>query len=120
MKCKECKKRGKDWQGADPQCAFPDGRLYSQDNWNCATINKLRDMAEDFWSHRDDMRCASIGIVPIPEAEEEGIQQGYIVMTWYKDRGATGQIRVMWDDHEVQKLLLKTAEFVLKHNVEEG
>jgi len=35
-------------------------------------------------------------------------------MTWYKDRGATGQIRVMWDDHEVQKLLLKTAEFVLK------
>ena len=79
MTCILCERRGKTWQGSNPTCAFKDG-TFSPDNWNCATMGTLRDLADLFdMSHRcgDD----SIGIVPFEGA--------FIVMAWYKSRGKT-------------------------------
>ena len=42
--CPLCKKRGKTWEGDDPVCALKNGK-FSDDNWNCATMNKLREIA---------------------------------------------------------------------------
>jgi hypothetical protein len=52
---------------------------------------------------RDDMECASIGYVPYVD-EEGNDQNGYIVMTWYKDRGRTGSAFVMSDDSPIREL----------------
>ncbi len=103
---------------SDPiKCAFSskDG-LFSNNNWCCETASKLRELVE--YNDRDDNRSASIGVLRIPEHnsdadDNDGIQQGYIVASWYKDRGKTGQMWVMWDDDEPQRLNLKTVEFVL-------
>lgn len=113
MKCKECIKRGKTWEGDDPVCAFTNG-IFSTNNWNCATMNILREKAEKFFTYRDDLVNSSIGIIDIPEADDENIQQGYLVMTWYKNRGKTAYAYVMDDDHKPQVLTLKTAEFIIK------
>ena len=46
MNCKPCEKRGQTWPGSPPKCAFQ-GEFFSADNWNCATMNLLRDAIED-------------------------------------------------------------------------
>jgi hypothetical protein len=46
MACKLCNERGKTWNGDDPVCAFENG-VFSNDNWNCATMNKLRNISEE-------------------------------------------------------------------------
>jgi hypothetical protein len=104
--CPLCKQRGKRWSGSDPECAFRSG-VFSGDNWNCATMSCLRDVAEKLglcW--RNDDSAGSIGYVP---AEE-----GYIVMTWYKNRGQTGNALVVCDDQEHAPLSLEVAEDTLE------
>jgi len=105
--CRRCRERGKNWGGDDPRCAFESG-VFNQDNWNCATANALRELAD--WSWRDDDSAGSIGIVRVPEND---VFAGYIVMTWYKSRGCTAQMWVMWDDEPPHPLSLNEAEAAL-------
>ena len=111
------------YYSAPVECAFESGE-FSHNNWSCKTLHELRDMSgENFddeatelgsFHWRDDMGKASIGVVPIPE--DCNHQSGYIVMTWYKSRGRTGQAWVMWDDDKPELLTMATAEFVINHN----
>lgn len=113
------------------ECAFETG-TFSTENFQCGTMNDLRDLAEklsedkerlekgycrDGYHRREDMDSGSIGVVRIPESdmefEDDEAVQGYIVMTWYKNRGRTGRAYIMDDDDEVRVLDLKTAEGVL-------
>ena len=92
MVCRLCQERGKTWEGSDPRCAFVDG-VFTTDNWNCATMNKLRDIARDlplYWRNDD---FGTFGAVPF----EGEYWQGYIAMAWYKRRGRTKQAMLMGD-----------------------
>ncbi|EMT54781.1 hypothetical protein I532_04215 [Brevibacillus borstelensis AK1] len=110
MPCKLCVERGKPWSGDDPRCAF-ERETFSPDNWNCATMNALRNIAEaQGHTHRDDMGPCSIGFVPF-----EGDDAGYIVMTWYKNRGRTGNAVVMRDS-EIRTFTYQDARDALAHN----
>lgn len=105
------------------QCAFPDGKTFSPDNWNCETMTALRTLAgeqDDIGAtshfhahHRWDDHTDSIGVLAIPDVGGDAVQSGYLVMTWYKSHGTTGQAWVMWDDNEPQRLTLATAEAIL-------
>ena len=105
--------------GSDPRCGFDENGLFKSDNWQCITLNSLRSCIERFgyWL-RKDMQQASIGVLTIPEHlfedEDDVIRAGYIVVTWYKNRGATGNAVVMWDDHEAVPLNFATAKFVIE------
>ena len=103
--CPLCKQRGKTWGGDNSKCAFTHFR-FSFDNWNCATMNKLRDIAEQIglkW--RADFACGSFGAVPF-EGEEH---QGYIVMTWYKEQGTVSNAILVCDDEPTMELNLTIA-----------
>lgn len=101
MTCLLCLSRGKNWNGDDPKCAFENG-VFNPDNWNCATMNELREIAEKVGlTRRNDLDSASFGAVPFEE--------GYIVMTWYKNRGTTGNAQVMWDGEPTHPLTEKVA-----------
>lgn len=82
--CPMCLERGKPENfGSEPKCAFLSG-VFSGDNWQCATMNALRDLAENTETsmrHED----SSMGFLPIPG---EG-QFPFLVMSWYKGRGRT-------------------------------
>lgn len=122
--CKLCRERGKTWEGDDPRCAFEfDGR-FNRDNWACETMYELRQIAYDLGTvTRDDMECASIGYIPYVDEEGEEYN-GYIVMTWYKDRGTTGNAIIMFDDEPIRELTeekaLKAIENYRKRRVEKG
>jgi hypothetical protein len=117
MACKRCEERGKTWEGSDPKCAFDDNGVFNGDNWNCATMNKLRNIAEELetgW--RDDNSCGSIGYVPMDNdyaPDDFNTYGGYIVMMWYKERGRTGNA-VFMTDEETMPLTVKHAELAIK------
>lgn len=106
--------------GSEPRCAFVEG-VFTSDNWQCGTALTLRLLAEqsdewDGWVCRDDNDSASCGVLRIPECDEA---QGYVVMSWYKDRGTTGQIWVFHDDKEPHSITLDEAMEVIEF-VERG
>lgn len=114
--CSLCQERGKTWNGSDPACAFKNG-VFDTQNWNCATMNALRDIAEHiglYW--RDDLSAASFGAVPF----EGDKWVGYIVMTWYKNKGATGMAMLMFDDEQPKPLTLEMAEEAIEYWVRRG
>lgn len=112
------------------QCAFPDGKTFSSDNWNCETMTTLRVLSgEDghewdgmtlFHAHyRWDDNADSIGVLAIPDLRDNDAQSGYLVMTWHKSHGKTGQAWVMWDGKKPRRLTLATAEAILDEQEKE-
>jgi hypothetical protein len=114
--CKECKSRGKTWQGDDPKCAF-NSEEFNSNNWNCATIGILRNIAQErlvagAFDWRDDDNNESIGIIPLPEIDEI---RGYLVLTWYKERGQTGGAVIVCGEEKPAKLTIDIAQKVIDH-----
>jgi hypothetical protein len=121
--CSECKARGKIWNGSDPKCAFTGG-AFNEKNWNCATVNILRFIIEaafdddhttkvirhPAWKCRNDGGAGTIGVLLIPEEID---LPGYIVMTWYKNRGKTEQAWVINDSNPPRALTIQEAELVI-------
>jgi hypothetical protein len=117
--CKACFERGQTWSGSAPKCAFLDG-VFSSKNWNCATMNELRDLCGgawdtvpqvDRWACRDDMSSASFGALWVPDHGDEG--GFYVAMSWYKNRGATGQAYMFCDDMVPHPLTVQEAEHAI-------
>lgn len=89
--CKACEDRGKNWDGDDPRCAFNENGTFIIDeygygkNWNCATLNKLRDYMHKnrFISFTENQRIGYI--------RYDGM---HLVLGWYKNRGRTEEFVV--------------------------
>lgn len=116
MTCNLCKKRGKTWNGDDPKCAFVDG-VFNSDNWNCATMEELRKIAEEIeTTQRDDNSAGSIGYLPVDNefaSDDFNTFGGYVVMMWYKNRGKTGNA-VFMTDGSTEPLSIKHAELAIE------
>lgn len=111
MACKMCNERGQTWSGGAPKCSFENG-VFSNEGWMCATANALRDLLpepgqHDYSSFRTRCDDDSLGVLWVPEF-------GFIVMTWYKDRGRTGQIYYMMDEGTPRPLKLSEAESAIE------
>ena len=80
MPCQMCQQRGKTWEGSDPRCAFED-EVFDKNNWNCATSNAIRSIAEDsdLVIYNNDQNLASI---PLSLGR-------FLIISWYKRRGRT-------------------------------
>lgn len=110
MPCLLCRKRGKTWEGSDPICAFDERGVFKEDNWNCATMNVLRDFAEELgFYHRDDLVTGSIGFLPFEHVTEDEDSGGHVVMTWYKNHGSTDSAYVLFLGEQPRPLTEKEA-----------
>lgn len=92
--CRHCRERGKTWDGDDPKCAFPDEGSFEARNWNCAALNIVRKISHEdspggTWAHRDDFGACSISVVSFG-GSDDAEKAGYLVLGYYKERGATG------------------------------
>lgn len=94
MTCTLCKQRGKTWQGADPKCAFEHG-AFSTENWNCATMNKLRALVPEnkVMRHVDNQNTALIDIT-----DQNTAGANTLWLTWYKNRGRVDNAMLMSDN----------------------
>ena len=103
--CKECEKRGKTWRGADPRCAFQTG-YFQYDNFNCATVNILRDIVVQLDNHYNDNN-ENLGVIPY-----DGM---FIVLTWYKNRGGTETLTIFNRNREYSSMTdLAICEEIIK------
>ena len=106
MNCTACLKRGgKTWEGDDPVCAFPDNGEFIAENWNCATVDFIRDIVyegQDLpdwvdYQYCDDQKFATINI----DGMEVGLIEGHplaLWISWYKSRGGTDAMWLLFDD----------------------
>lgn len=76
--CPRCEERKKDWESDDPVCGFTKQGNFKPDNWNCATLNALRELSESP-TYCGDYRMSVIAMEDI----------GFGILKWYKDRGNT-------------------------------
>ena len=81
--CPRCVSRVKDWNGDDPKCGFDENGNFLERNWNCATLNDLRDIAEEKKVWCDDNYMAIVSRFDV----------GHGVLSWYKHRGQTDDFR---------------------------
>ena len=102
QECPECKKRGKTWRGSDPRCAFQ-SETFSSDNYQCATMNILRDLCEESRIWNEDSHCAAIPF---------GVNGFFLVLSWYKSRGRTDGAWVVHCDGMEALTLTQAAEIV--------
>jgi hypothetical protein len=110
MICELCEKDPKPGHFAERRrCAF-EAEEFSRDNWQCGTMNALRDAGEAF-SLRDDEQNGSICVVPIPWNDNQ-LAQGYIVLGYYKNRGRTGSAVIVEEDEEPRRLTHSVAALV--------
>lgn len=67
--CIYCDKRGKTWSGDSPVCGFDDNQLFNKGNWNCALLNKLRDLGDvnNFVNHNI---YDKLYVIPLTEYSE--------------------------------------------------
>jgi hypothetical protein len=102
--CPRCRARGQTWPGEPPRCAFPSGLAFDRRNWNCATMNDLRAIAEKVAKWNEDEWIAA---VPLRE------RATFLVLAWYKSRGATPQAFLLDSDSRAT-LTLEIAEEILR------
>ena len=98
-KCPRCKERGQTWSGDAPKCGFDENGNFLESNWNCATMNALRELAEETRVWCDD---TNMGIVARCDV-------GHGVLIWYKSRGNTEDFR----DSSFERGNLKFAQQLL-------
>ena len=82
-KCPRCASRVKDWNGDDPKCGFDKDGNFLENNWNCATLNALRDKANENRVWSDDYSMSIIQTFDV----------GFGILRWYKHRGQTDDFR---------------------------
>jgi len=84
FQCPRCQERVKDWEGDDPKCGFDENGNFLENNWNCATLNALRERAEKNAVWSDNQQNVSV-------IETFGV--GHAILSWYKQRGQTDDFR---------------------------
>lgn len=127
--CKACQVRVKDWNGDDPKCAFTNGG-FSNDNWRCATVSKLRglviqtldtDVEGIYYCNYEDQQYATINTVNIEVAkwtDEDGWATPNPVclwIGWYKNRGSTEGMYLMFEHLPPRPPTEDECLVVLKH-----
>jgi hypothetical protein len=83
FQCPRCQERVKDWDGDDPKCGFDENGNFLENNWNCATLNALRDKANANRVWSDDYSMSIIQTFGV----------GFGILRWYKRRGQTDDFR---------------------------
>ena len=106
MTCKECKELHK--TGFESECAF-EGGAFSSDNWNCWTLNKLR---EKYWQFDNIVESLDdyATLIPFDIDDNSWYYNGFVYMKWYKSRWRTDQLEIMTEfEKEIDE------DFIVNH-----
>lgn len=105
--CQRC--ADADSLGSKRKCAFTSSGRFRRINWSCETMMALRGAAS--FRQRDDLSAGSIAVVRLPDALDV---QGWLVLSYYKDHGATPGAVIVDDEGERIDLTLHRAEKALE------
>ncbi len=105
FRCPACARRGwPEYFGSAPVCGWKDDGTFNPGNWNCQTLVRLRVLAREqgsvVWMNDHNLYVVALG--------KSGYDDdGWAVLTSYKQRGQTESARfVMNDGGEMRDLRL--------------
>lgn len=116
--CKRCAKRGKDWNGDDPICAFAETGFKA--NWNCATLNAIRDICYEGnhppvpgvdYQYCEDQKYATVKVDDIELTNGHALA---LWVTWYKNRGHTDECLILSDYHPPRRATEEDLEAIIQ------
>jgi hypothetical protein len=105
--CQRC--ADADRLGSKRRCAFTSSGRFRNSNWSCETMMALRGAA--VFRQRDDLSAGSIAVMPLPDTLDV---QGWLILSYYKDRGASPGAVILGDEGERIELTLHRAEKILE------
>ena len=105
MKCKHCIEKEKEWgkDNSEIQCAF-ESWTFSDHNWNCGTMDFLRDYVENDYMRNNDQYA---GVFPYETDSEEW----FLYLEWYKSRWETDKC---YDMKRIEPLTLELAYNIIE------
>jgi len=106
MKCNLCIEKEKNWDKSNSpiECAFDNKqKTFSSNNWNCWTLEKLRDyfLDTDITIWNQDQNA---GLIPYEIEEKGNYEIGYLFLEWYKSRWETEKLLICNSPKEKVKL----------------
>ena len=127
-KCVACNNRVKDWLRDDPVCAFTEG-AFSNANWNCKTLGLLRELflslddkkyPEINVTFNDSENYATVNVSNVDyfhtdEVAKEKEPPVLLIVMWYKNRGATDQLYLMFDNDDPRRPTEKEVVAIIEH-----
>jgi hypothetical protein len=120
MTCPSCAADPQPKNFGDPRkCAFRDDGAFTRNNWSCATIDGLLDYTcFDTFGTNESIELVRrwTRVIPLDE-DEQWMHRGWIVLTRYKNRGATTDA-VLVGDFVHEPLTLAIAEETLRYYTE--
>lgn len=121
QECPSCVTRGKTWEGSDPKCAFTTG-VFSSNNWNCATLNKLRELTYLCANHVqhtrvDEQNYCTLPLTEVPYFQTINSNETAVCLyfSWYKSRGLTEVLYIMFDTASPREPTLKEVEAIIDY-----
>ncbi len=116
--CKRCIERGTPKNfGSEPECGFYPTGIFKSDNWNCATLNKLREVIQEKYEDKivysRDERLITIPLDHNPE--DTIIEADFLIVGWYKQRGRT-QTALLISEERYYLVKLKEIEQFIEHH----
>jgi len=104
-KCKRCLEKEKEWSKEhDPiQCAFDNKEnIFNTENWNCWTMDVLREKAMDSEIWNQDQYAS---LIPYEiQLDDWSYIISYLYLEWYKSRGRTEKLLNMEKDWKIPTL----------------
>ncbi len=113
MTCALCSKRIKDWNAPISRCAFSYG-VFSSENWNCATVNAIREICNGDFPGVDYQFCDDQNYATVKVDELEIDSALALWVTWYKDRGKTDGMWLMFSDQPPRPPTQQEAAIVIQ------
>ena len=127
MTCQACVTRGKpEHFGSDPKCAF-ETESFSGDNWQCVTANEIRGLTEREDDHRihhireENQNYATVSLLAfnlLVHEDEKGFIQAQptcLWVGWYKQRGRTEGMWLMFENLPPRQPTLEECLVILEH-----
>lgn len=118
-RCPSCEQRGQTWSGDAPKCGFHADGTMTEHNWNCATLNALRDLAEPVAIWQEDQNYATLPLWEVVDHTPSRVFPEWplaLWVTWYKRRGATDALYLLFDDIEPRVPTLAQCEAVIAYH----
>ena len=110
MKCKYCIEKEKTWSedNSPIECAFEEWQFNWNNNWNCWTMDYLREIAENNSIWNEDQNA---WLIPYTYETERSFETWYIYLEWYKTRCSTDKCI---DMENIEDLTLEKAYNIIK------
>ncbi len=98
-----------DYYGSPRECAFDTEGKFTNNNWNCVTMSRLRALVDDNWDKISSIDDEHAALFPL----DIDCHWSFLCLQWYKSRGKTSGAFVIDTSGNMESITLEIAEKII-------